>query len=370
MHAGKRWTYSTEFRYNWSVKRITMSNDTLAKARTTGDLTREEIIALLSLGDDDGIARLVDAADHVRRECVGDDVHIRGLIEFSNICARDCLYCGLRRENVEVHRYRMTPEEIIERAAVIAGKGIGTVVLQSGEDPWFTSERVAEIVRGIKLRADCAVTLSIGERSGEDYRIMKEAGADRFLLRHETASPELYGRLHPDSQFANRRQCLYQLKELGYQVGAGCMVGLPGQTVEDMANDVEFLRELDPDMIGIGPFIPHPNTPLAESPRGDLTLTLQMIAVVRIVTRNALMPATTAVGSIDEFGREKALMAGANVVMPNYTPLKYRVDYEIYPEKRCITEDPELCDGCMRSRILSIGRTVAAGPGHTYKDRL
>lgn len=343
--------------------------DILEKARHTGDLTRDEIITLLSLEDQDDIARLVATADQVRKDCVGDEVHIRGLIEFSNICARNCLYCGLRRENADVDRYRMPIDEIIETAVGIQAKKIGTVVLQSGEDPWYTAERIAEIIRGIKSRTYCAITLSIGERSYEDYRIMKEAGADRYLLRHETASPELYARLHPDSKFENRRHCLYNLRELDYQVGAGCMVGVPWQTVDDMANDVEFLRELDADMIGIGPFIPHPNTPIAEAHGGDLTLTLKMIAVVRIATRNALMPATTAMGSIDEFGREKALMAGANVVMPNYTPLKYRVNYEIYPNKRCITEEPALCDGCLRSRIMSVGRTVAEGPGHTYKRR-
>lgn len=341
--------------------------DILEKARHTGDLTREEIIALLSLEDEDSVARLVATADQVRRENVGDEVHIRGLIEFSNVCARNCLYCGLRRENQDVDRYRMPIDEIIETAVGITAKHIGTIVLQSGEDPWFTAERMVEIIRGIKSQAECAITLSIGERRYEDYRIMKEAGADRYLLRHETASPDLYARLHPDSKFENRIQCLYNLRKLGYQVGAGCMVGLPGQTVEDMANDVEFVRELDADMIGIGPFIAHPNTPISDCAGGDLTLTLKMIAVVRIVTRNALMPATTAMGTIDEFGREKALMAGANVVMPNYTPLQYRVNYEIYPNKRCINEDPELCDGCLRTRILSTGRTVAEGPGHSYK---
>ncbi len=344
--------------------------DILEKARHTGDLTREEIITLLSLEDEDDIARLLATADEARKEYVGDDVHIRGLIEFSNICARNCLYCGLRRDNQDVDRYRMPIDEIVETSVGIVAKKIGTIVLQSGEDPWYTAEHMAEIIRRIKSQADCAITLSIGERPYEDYRIMKEAGADRYLLRHETASPQLYARLHPDSQFENRRRCLNNLRELGYQVGAGCMVGLPGQTIEDMANDVEFVRELDADMIGIGPFIPHPNTPISTSCGGDLTLTLKMIAVVRLATRNALMPATTAMGTIDEFGREKALMAGANVVMPNYTPLKYRVNYEIYPNKRCINEDPGLCDGCMRARIMSIGRTVAQGPGHSYKGRL
>lgn len=339
----------------------------LEKAETHGEeLTRGEIIALLSVEGEDA-ARLIQTADRVRQAYCGDAVHIRGLIEFSNICARNCNYCGLRRDNTDIKRYRMPIDEIIQVSVDTVRKSIGTIVLQSGEDPWFTAERMAEIIRGIKSQVDCAITLSIGERPYDDYRIMKEAGADRYLLRHETANPELYRKLHPDMEFENRVRCLHDLRSLGYQVGAGCMVGLPGQTVEDLADDVLFVRDLDADMAGIGPYIPHPNTPLGDSPGGDLRMTIKMVSVVRIVTRNALLPATTAAGSIDEFGREKALMAGADVVMPNYTPLAYRVNYEIYPNKRCITEDPAQCDGCMRARILSIGRTVAEGPGHSLR---
>jgi biotin synthase len=249
----------------------------------------------------------------------------------------------------------------------VVRKGIGTIVLQSGEDPWFTAERMSEIIRGIKSQVDCAITLSIGERPYQDYKIMKEAGADRYLLRHETASRSLYRKLHPDCDYDERTRCLRDLKALGYQVGAGSMVGLPGQTLDDLAEDVIFVRGLNADMVGVGPFIPHPNTPLGDSPVGTLEMTLKMVALVRIATRNAHLPATTAVGSIDPIGREKALMAGANIVMPNYTPLKYRVNYEIYPNKRCITEDPTLCHDCMRARIESIGRTVGAGPGHSLK---
>ena len=330
-------------------------------------MSKQEIVTLLALEDEADVARLLETADRVRRENVGDEVHIRGLIEFSNICARNCAYCGLRRDNREVRRYRMPIAEIIETGVDIARKGIGTIVLQSGEDPWFTAERMAEIVRGIKSQADCAITLSIGERTYDDYRIMKEAGADRYLLRHETASRELYRKLHPDCDYEERTRCLRDLRSLGYQVGAGSMVGLPGQTLNDLAEDVIFVRDLDADMVGIGPFIPHPNTPLGGAPAGTLELTLKMVALVRIATRNAHIPATTATGSIDPFGREKALMAGANIVMPNYTPLAYRVDYEIYPNKRCITEDPEDCHGCMRARIMSIGRTVGEGAGHSLK---
>ncbi|MHB0913447.1 MAG: [FeFe] hydrogenase H-cluster radical SAM maturase HydE [Armatimonadota bacterium] len=336
----------------------------LSKCERTGDLTRAEIVELLTWPDEQA---LFATADRVRQAELGDDVYVRGLMEFSNICVRNCAYCGLRRENQEVHRYRMPIEEIIETAVAVAGRGIGTIVLQSGEDPWFTAERMAEIIRGIKERAGCAITLSIGERSFEEYGIMREAGADRYLLRHETANPELYARLHPEMRFADRERCLRDLRALGYQVGAGCMVGLPGQTVDDMASDILFVREIGADMVGIGPFIPHPNTPLGEEAQGGLDMTLRMVALARIATRNAHIPATTAVGSIDEFGREKALQAGANIVMPNYTPLKYRIDYEIYPNKRCITEDPALCHGCMQGRILSIGRSIGEGPGHSLK---
>lgn len=339
----------------------------LSKLSAEPVLTREEVVELLSIEDEQQMTRLLEIADRTTRKYCGDEVHIRGLLEFSNICARECDYCGLRAPNREVRRYRMTPEEIVEVAVDIAGKGIGTVVLQSGEDSWFTAERMAEIVRGIKSQADCAITLSIGERPREDYRIMKEAGADRYLLRHETSNTDLYRKLHPDAQLEDRIRCLHDLKELGYQVGAGSMVGLPGQTIEDLADDVLFVRDLEADMVGIGPFIPHPNTPLKGSEIGTLDMTLKMVAMVRIATKNALIPATTAAGSIDPYGREKALMAGANVVMPNYTPLKYRVDYEIYPNKRCINEDPAECHACMRGRIHAIGRTVATGPGHSYK---
>lgn len=341
--------------------------EVLEKAAKIGDLNREEIACLLSLEAENDINALFKVADDIRREQVGDEVHVRGLIEFSNICARSCLYCGLRSENSSVHRYRMPIEEIIDTALKVAGLGIGTIVLQSGEDPWFTADRISEIVRGIKSRANVAITLSIGERECDEYRIMKEAGADRFLIRHETATPDLYHALHPGSSFERRVECLHMLRELDYQIGCGCMVGLPGQGIENLVDDIMFIKELQPDMVGIGPFIPHPDTPLHDSPIGDLTLTLKMVALARIVTRNALIPATTAVGSIDELGREKALQVGANVMMPNYTPMKYRVDYEIYPNKRCINEDPMLCHGCMKMRIESIGRKVAQGPGHSYK---
>lgn len=341
----------------------------LNSAVETGGLNREEIVHLLSLTDEEEISRLLHAADEVRTRFCGDEVHLRGLIEFSNICARNCAYCGLRRDNRQVRRYRMSPQQIVQAAVEVAKRGIGTVVLQSGEDPWFTAERMADIVRAIKAEAGCAITLSIGERPYDEYRVMREAGADRYLLRHETANPKVYAHIRPDMRYEERVRCLRDLRALGYQVGAGCMVGIPGQTVEDLADDVLFLRDLDADMIGIGPFIPHPNTPFGDQPGGTIPMTLNMLAVTRIVTRNAHMPATTAVGSVDSFGREKALMAGANVIMPNSTPMEYRVEYEIYPNKEGMTDDPVTSLDSLREKIESIGRSIAEGPGHSLKRR-
>lgn len=337
------------------------------KCIENGQLSRDDILCLLNLDSESDVGSLICAGDAVRRANCGDAVQIRALVEFSNVCARHCNYCGLRAPNKNVARYRMTPEEIIELAGELSAKGLKTMVLQSGEDPHYTGEMVASIIKGIKSSTDMAITLCVGERPDEDYRLWKQAGADRYLLRHETASRELFKQLHPDADFDHRMRCLHVLRELGFQVGAGCMVGCPGQTVEHLADDIEFYRDFQPDMAGIGPYIPHPDTPFAGSATGTLQMTLKMVALTRIVTRNALLPATTAIGSIEELGREMALEAGADVVMPNYTPLKYRVHYEIYPNKRCITEDPSVCDSCMRMRILSVGRTVSTDQGHSRK---
>ena len=339
----------------------------LDKCIKTGDLSRDDILFLLNLDTKEDVARLLQAGDAVRKACCGDEVHIRALIEFSNVCARHCNYCGLRAPNKNVERYRMTPDEIVELAIYLNSKGLKTIVLQSGEDPFYAGEMIADIVRRVKQTTDTAITLCVGERPYEDYKLWKEAGADRYLLRHETASRRLYNTLHPDSDFDNRMLCLKWLRELGYQVGAGCMVGSPGQTIEDLADDIEFYRDFQPDMAGVGPYIAHPDTPFASSDTGTLEMTLKMVALTRIVTRNALLPATTAIGSIEEMGREMALEAGADVVMPNYTPLKYREHYEIYPNKRCISEDPEQCHSCMRMRITAIGRTVSTQQGHSRK---
>ncbi len=341
----------------------------LERADDSGDLTREEVRDLLSLEEPAQVQALLQTADRVRAREVGDEVHIRGLIEFSNHCRKNCAYCGVRRDNTRLERYRMTPEEIVELAVHLDSRGIRTAVLQSGEDAWYTGPMLAEVVRAIKSRTDMAVTLSVGERPREDYALWREAGADRFLLRHETVNSRLFDSMQTGSSLENRLRCIRDLRSLGYQVGIGFMVGLPGQTVEDLADDLMFAREFQPDMLGIGPFIPHPDTPLGGHPGGTLEMSLKCVALGRILTRDSLIPATTAIGSIDEFGREKALQAGANVVMPNYTPPGRREKYEIYPNKRCVGEDPALCHGCLQARILAIGRRVATGRGDSPKKR-
>lgn len=341
----------------------------LEKCRYDGNLNRDEILYLLSLEDQESINKLIAVADEVRKESIGDDVHIRGLVEFSNYCRCMCNYCGLRAENKGLERYRMTEEEILAVARMLEQKDIKTIVLQSGEDLYYSAEYIASIVRTIKSQTSLAVTLCVGERPYEDYRLWKEAGADRYLMRHEAANRELYQQLHPKASYDSRMQCLKWLRELGYQVGAGAMVGVPGQTIEHLADDIEFYRDFQPDMIGIGPFISHPDTPFGNTPNGSVEMTLKMVAVTRIVTRNSLLPATTAIGSLEELGREKALLAGADVVMPNYTPNAYREKYEIYPNKRCVTEDPEQCLGCLKLRIKSVGRTVGTSPGHSPKRK-
>lgn len=330
-------------------------------------LMREEIIYILALKDRENINKLLKTADEVRKKYCGDDVHLRALLEISNVCIRDCNYCGLRASNKKLKRYYMAPEEILEAATSVNSKGLRTLVIQSGENPYYTGEMVAGLIKEIKGNTDLAITLSLGERTYEDYKMWKEAGADRYLLRHETANCSHYKILHPDSDFYNRRKCFKWLRKLDYQVGAGCMIGSPEQTLDYLADDIEFIRDTLPDMIGIGPFIPHPETPMGKYETGDLQETLKMIALTRIVTRDALIPATTAIGSIEENGREMALMAGADVIMINFTPLKYREHYEIYPNKRCIHEEPEHCLSCIRKKIKSIGRTVSEEHGHSRK---
>lgn len=302
-------------------------------------------------------------ADQLRAKTVGPEVHLRGLLEFSSYCRNNCLYCGLRRDNRKLPRYRMSPAEIIAAAERGAQLGFKTVVLQSGEDPVFTGEILAEIIREIK-RLGLVVTLSVGEREPWEYELWRVAGAERYLMRHETADPEFYRRLHPGQRLEKRISLLKVLKELDYQVGTGFMVGLPGQTPATLLADLDLLQQLEAEMVGIGPFIPHPDTPLGEYPGGSADLTCLMVALARLTLPYALIPATTALGTIDPLGREKALCSGANVVMPNLTPQVHREDYQIYPNKICTGEEAAECRDCLTRRITSIGRVIATDSGH------
>ena len=331
-------------------------------------LTKEQIVDLLKEKDEAVIEALYRQADQVRKQYVGDAVHLRGLIEFSNYCKRDCLYCGLRRSNAEVVRYRMTMSEIFNAAQDAAKLGLQTVVIQSGEDPHISIDDLCSLVQSIKTDIGFAVTLSIGERTYEDYKRLKEAGADRYLLRFETTDPVLFKKLKPDSVYEKRFQCLEWLAELGYQVGSGIMVGLPGQTMESIADDILKFKELALDMVGLGPYISHPNTPLQGSANGTMEMVLKVTALTRIVTQNTHMPATTATGTIDAEGRQKALQCGANVLMPNSTPRKYREHYLIYPDKICIDEEPHKCRFCVESMVIGLGRTISHDAGHSLKS--
>lgn len=342
---------------------------------------RGEIIRWLRETDERRLQDLWGRADAIRREYVGDAVFLRGLIEISNICSRDCHYCGIRASRSDVSRYRMTAAEILACAEQAVQFGYGTVVLQSGEDYGLTREWMAELIRRLKAipnrSGPLAVTLGLGERSDDDLMAWKAAGADRYLLRFETSNRELYELIHPPlgGRHSDRLALLRRLREIGYEVGSGVMIGIPGQTYEDLAADIEWFGRLDLDMIGVGPFLPHPETPLG---KGDSTLklpveervpndelmTCKVVALARLTCPAANIPSTTALATISpENGRELGLMRGANIIMPNLTPPEYRCRYEIYPDKACLHETAGHCQGCIHGRILSIGRTIGVGRG-------
>ncbi|MDI3480515.1 MAG: biotin synthase [Tepidanaerobacteraceae bacterium] len=347
-----------------------MTKNIWEKIDSEQELNHEELCSLLAMENAEQLELLYQKADKIRKKYVGDEVHLRGLIEFSNYCRNNCLYCGIRRDNKKIKRYRMQIDEILDTAILAANLGYKTVVLQSGEDMYYTTDKLVELIRFIKKNADVAITLSIGERSYEDYARFFEAGADRYLIRFETSNPELYAKLHPDSSFENRMKILNWLKQIGYQTGSGVMIGLPGQSIEDLARDILKFKELDLDMIGVGPYICHPDTPLAGNPNGTAEMTLKVIALTRIVTKNTHIPATTALATLRPAdGREKALKAGANVIMPNVSPIKYREYYELYPNKICIRETERQCNDCIKRRIYSIGRTISKGYGHSLKKK-
>jgi len=339
----------------------------IRKARAKQQLTKQELVCMLAC-ESSCASDLFAAAHQIRRQHVGDEVHLRGIIEFSNCCQRNCRYCGLRTGNPNLKRYRMSADEIYEAALAACQLGYRTIVLQSGEDSFYDADMIAGIVKRLK-KLDLAVTLSCGERPYEEYLCWRQAGADRYLLKHETANELLYSQLHPDMSFAERRRCLADLRQLGYQVGSGCMVGLPGQTPAMLAEDLLYLKELDVEMAGIGPFIPNPHTPLARATQGTVEMTLKMIALTRLLLPLAHLPATTALSTIDAQGREKVLKSGANVIMPNVTPKRFRSLYEIYPNKDRPGGNPSDCRQCVSDMINSLGRTVAQGLGHSPKPQ-
>ena len=332
----------------------------LSKVKTTHNLSKDELIQILS---DESINNfLFKTADEAREKYVGNEVHLRGLIEFSNICKCNCKYCGLRKDNSELERYRLSIEEAYDFAKKAKEYGYKTVVLQSGEDSYYSVERLVKLLQDIK-KLDLAITLSIGERPYEEYKAFKEAGADRYLIRIETTDKELYKKMHPNMSFENRVRCLKDLKTLGYEVGTGCLVGLPEQTIESLANDILFFKEIDTDMIGIGPFIPNQNTPLKDAKGGTFEMALKVMALTRILLPTINIPATTAMETLNPNGRLIALQSGANVVMPNVTEGDYRRKYEIYPGKICVGDTPAHCRGCISGKIQSIGRTVSTDYG-------
>lgn len=324
----------------------------------------------LLLENDEYDPPLALAADQRRREIYGREVYVRGLIEFSNYCRNNCYYCGIRGGNRKVTRYRLEKEEILACCREGYELGFRTFVLQSGEDPFYTDQRICEIVSEIRENfPDCAITLSIGEKTKESYQAYFAAGANRYLLRHETADEDHYRKLHPESMsLKNRKRCLYDLKEIGYQVGSGFMVGSPYQTVDCLISDLRFLQDLQPDMIGIGPYIVHKETPFANFENGGLALTLKLLSILRLMFPYALIPATTALGTIHPQGRELGLKAGANVVMPNLSPVRVRKQYELYENKICTGEESAQCRGCLEGRIKAAGYEMVTSIGNAKKE--
>lgn len=335
------------------------------KLEATSRLTKEEWIALIENRNPDIAQYLFAKARNWQQKYFGNQIYTRGLIEFTNYCKNDCYYCGIRRSSQSAERYRLTKEQIMECCETGYKLGFRTFVLQGGEDGWFTQQKLEEIVRVIKKNySDCAITLSLGERSKESYQGLFEAGADRYLLRHETADSTHYQSLHPPELSAkHRQQCLWDLKEIGYQTGTGFMVGSPGQSAAHLAQDMLFIRELEPHMVGIGPFVPHHDTPFAKESGGTVELTLFMIGLLRIMLPKLLLPATTALGTIDPQGREQGILAGANVVMPNLSPSSVRAKYQLYDNKICTGDEAAECRMCLNRRMESIGYQLVIDRG-------
>ncbi|MCH5212462.1 MAG: [FeFe] hydrogenase H-cluster radical SAM maturase HydE [Oscillospiraceae bacterium] len=342
----------------------------IEKLEKNHGLSLDEYKYLIDNRTDAAAEELAARAVKVRREIYGNAVFTRGLIEISNICKNDCVYCGIRRSNTNCDRYRLTPQEISDCVDEGYSLGFRTFVLQGGEDGYFSDDVICGIVREIKKKyPDCAVTLSLGERSYESYKRMYDAGADRYLLRHETADKAHYGKLHPaEMSFDNRMECLKNLREIGYQVGCGFMVGSPYQTSAELAHDLKFIEEFKPDMCGIGPFVPHKDTPFAAEAQGTVELTCYLLSIIRLIHPPVLLPATTALGTIHPLGRELGIKAGANVVMPNLSPVAVRKKYELYDNKICTGEESAQCRSCLDNRMKSIGYEIVIDRGDIKKE--
>lgn len=333
------------------------------KAQNLHMLSKDELLVLLSTNDYD--MEIFSAANRVRKKYVGDEIYLRALIEFSNICRNSCQYCGLRRENTTLERYSLSKSEILYCAEIAINAGFKTIVLQSGESQSISTDEVCSVVQELK-KFDIAVTLSLGEKTQEEYKALKDAGADRYLLRIETSDKLLYEKMHPNMSFKNRIKCLKSLKSLGYELGTGCLVGLPGQTLDSLANDILFFKEIGADMVGIGPLIVHPQTPLKDMPNGDFNLALKVMALTRLLLPDTNIPATTAMETITPEGRIIALQSGANVVMPNATQTNYSQKYEIYPNKN---SGIELASNLyeLNCKFAAIGRTIKMSRGNSLK---
>ena len=344
---------------------MSIAHPLIRQLHQTGRLTREEWLTLLRTYTPRDAEEAAALAHDVARQHFGDRIYIRGLIEFSSYCKNDCYYCGLRASNRAAERYRLSPEEILRCCETGYELGFRTFVLQSGEDPGFSDDLLCRTTEQIKSRfADCALTLSVGERERAVYQRFFDAGADRYLLRHETADDAHYRILHPASlSLARRKQCLWDLKDIGFQVGAGFMVGSPGQTAETLCEDMLFLQELQPHMVGIGPFLPHHQTPFADCAPGSIEQTLFLLSCIRLMLPQVLLPATTALGTAAEDGRERGILAGANVVMPNLSPVSVRKKYMLYDNKICTGEESAQCRGCLQRRMASIGCTLVVDRG-------
>lgn len=331
------------------------------------NIEKSQIETILNMSDDEreNIDYLYHKARTVADEIYGKDVYVRGLIEFTNYCRNDCLYCGIRRSNGEAQRYRLTEEQILECCKTGHELGFRTFVLQGGEDPYFTDERICNLVSKIRDEyPDCAITLSIGEKDRESYQKFFDAGADRYLLRHETADEQHYSMLHPSElSLKNRMRCLNDLKEIGYQVGCGFMVGSPYQTIDTLYEDMQFIKKLSPHMVGIGPFIPQHATPFWDKKAGTLEQTLRLLSIIRLIHPHVLLPATTALGTIHPQGRELGIKAGANVVMPNLSPVGVRKKYELYDNKICTGDEAAECRMCLQNRMTGIGYKVVVDRG-------